>query len=105
MMHARNHVSLSLDSGATDRVKKAVTDSGVRDHTISFIVNPVLELGKNLRKRDGGPAIPEAVVKEQLIREQNRLLRGKEIGQLVNPLLLHMPGVTTELYIHSPDVG
>ncbi|KAM6489231.1 hypothetical protein JOM56_015401, partial [Amanita muscaria] len=97
VMHARNHASLSLESGGTDKVKKAATASGVRDHTIGFIINPVLELGKKLRKRDGGPAIPESVVKERLIREQNKVLGGKDIGQLVNPLLLRMPGINIHL--------
>ncbi|KIL54692.1 hypothetical protein M378DRAFT_44032, partial [Amanita muscaria Koide BX008] len=96
-MHAQSHVSLSCDSGGTTKVKKAATNCGVRDHTIDFIVNPVLELGKKLRKHDGGPVIPESTVKEQLAREQSKVSGGKDIGQMINPLLLRTPGINVHL--------
>ncbi|EGN93454.1 hypothetical protein SERLA73DRAFT_64084 [Serpula lacrymans var. lacrymans S7.3] len=55
--------SLSLESGGTDKVKKAATSTGIRDAASVSVVQHLLELGKQLRKHvPGKAALPEADV-------------------------------------------
>ena len=75
-------------SGGTEKVKSAVSRSGVRDAATSAIVNRLLELGKALRKRTAGkPVLLEADVTARLRDELDVLLGGQSIDDCINPLL------------------
>ncbi|EGO18833.1 hypothetical protein SERLADRAFT_443800 [Serpula lacrymans var. lacrymans S7.9] len=67
--------SLSLESGGTDKVKKAATSTGIRDAASVSVVQHLLELGKQLRKHvPGKAALPEADVCKRLEGELEELL-------------------------------
>ena len=75
-------------SGGTEKVRSAVSRSGVRDAVTSVIVNRLLELGKTLRKRTAGkPTLPEADITARLQNELDVLLGGQSIDDRINPLL------------------
>jgi hypothetical protein len=78
------HGRLATQPGGAEKVKKATTASGIRDTTTAAILNYVLELGKQLRKREGGQrAVPEAEIQERLKQE----LEDRLFQQTINPLL------------------
>ncbi|KAI9567277.1 hypothetical protein HD554DRAFT_2205650 [Boletus coccyginus] len=60
-------IQLSMLSDGTEKVRSAVSHSGVRDAATAAIVDRLLELGKVLRKRTAGkPTVPEADITAQL---------------------------------------
>ncbi|KAJ3002667.1 hypothetical protein NUW54_g5724 [Trametes sanguinea] len=73
---------------AGDKMKDGVSKSGVQDRTTTAILGSIVEMGKNLRRRAAGkPQVPEDDVRKQLEAELERVLRGKEIEDHINPLL------------------
>jgi hypothetical protein len=71
------HVQFSsaLTSGATDKIKKSVALSGMKDMTPGHILETVVKLGKKLRKWGAGiQAKPEAEVKAILEKQLKDLL-------------------------------
>ena len=75
-------------SGGTEKVRSAVSHSGVRDTATSVIVNRLLELGKALRKRMAGKSVlSEADVTARLQDKLDALLGGQSIDDRINPLL------------------
>ncbi|KAG1851927.1 hypothetical protein F4604DRAFT_1883535 [Suillus subluteus] len=50
----RAQFSSALSSGTTEKIKKSVASSGVKDTTTGYILGTVVELGKKLRKRGAG---------------------------------------------------
>ncbi|KAI5983207.1 hypothetical protein EDD15DRAFT_2179497 [Pisolithus albus] len=84
----KRQIQLSKLSGGTDKVKTAVSQSGVRDSATSAIVDRLLELGKALWKRVvGKPALSEAEVSARLDSELDALLGGQPLDDHINPLL------------------
>ncbi|KAG1786006.1 uncharacterized protein HD556DRAFT_1207162, partial [Suillus plorans] len=80
--------SSALASGATEKVKKSVASSGVKDTITGYILETVVELGKKLRKRGAGiQAKPEAEVKAILEKQLKDLLQGSALNDAINPLL------------------
>ncbi|KAG2063297.1 hypothetical protein BDR04DRAFT_1038375, partial [Suillus decipiens] len=91
--HIYDQIALSKLSGGTEKVKNAVTSSGIRDAASASIVNHLLVLGKSLRKREAGkPALKEDEVRATLEKEFEDLLCGRPLEEFINPLL-GMPGV------------
>src|ERR1700722_848711 len=59
----------TTQSGSTEKVKKMVTTTGIRDTTTTPIINVVLDMGKKLRKRESGQEItPEADIQAKLVK-------------------------------------
>ncbi|KAG1723899.1 hypothetical protein EDB19DRAFT_1915867 [Suillus lakei] len=84
----RTQFSSALASGATEKIKKSVASSGVKDTITGYILETVVELGKKLRKRGAGvQAKPEAEVKAILEKQLEDLLRGSALDDAINPLL------------------
>ncbi|KAI6147785.1 hypothetical protein BKA82DRAFT_140319, partial [Pisolithus tinctorius] len=84
----KEQIEMSKLSGGTEKVKTAVSQTGTRDAATAAIVDRLLDLGKQLRKRDRGkPAIPEAEVRAQLEREFEVALAGRSLEDHINPLL------------------
>ncbi|KIJ13571.1 hypothetical protein PAXINDRAFT_80772 [Paxillus involutus ATCC 200175] len=80
----KEQIELSKVSGGTEKVKNAISKSGTHDAATTAVVNRILELGKQLRKRKAGKtAIPES----ELEREFKTLLGGLSIDEHINPLL------------------
>lgn len=70
------------------KVQALVSSTGVRDSLSLRILNTVVEMGKRLRKRgSGGPAMQEHEVKATLEKELNKLLGGRGLENMINPLL------------------
>ncbi|KAF8840947.1 hypothetical protein BDN67DRAFT_1048545, partial [Paxillus ammoniavirescens] len=75
-------------SGATEKVKTSLATTGVRDSLSLGILTTLVEMGKKLRKRDAGiPAMKESEVKAALEKELEDLLNGKNLDDVINPLL------------------
>ena len=73
----KRQIELSKLSGGTDKISKAISQTGVRDTTCAAIINRMLTLGKVLRKRTAGkPVIPENQVTAELEQEFEQLLGG-----------------------------
>ncbi|KAF8840219.1 hypothetical protein BDN67DRAFT_990447 [Paxillus ammoniavirescens] len=89
----KEQIQLSKLSGGTEKVKNAISKSSTHDAATMAIVNRILELGKQLRKRGAGKnTIPESEVRAQLECEFETLLGGLSIDDHINPLL-GMPGL------------
>ena len=84
----KHQIQLSILSGGTEKVRSAVSQSGIKDAATAAIIDQLLELGKVLRKRTAGkPAVPQADITAHLENELDVLLRGKSIDDHINPLL------------------
>ncbi|KAG1833933.1 hypothetical protein EV424DRAFT_1468957 [Suillus variegatus] len=84
--------SSALALGATEKIKKSVASSGMKDTITGYILETVVELGKKLRKQGAGiQAKPEAEVKAILEKQLEDLLRGSALNDAIN-LLLGMEG-------------
>jgi hypothetical protein len=82
------HIQLSLVSGGTEKLRKSVASAGVRDSATTSIVETLLELGKQLRKRvTGVQPMPENEIQERLKKKLDELLHGKSVQDVINPLL------------------
>jgi hypothetical protein len=89
----KKQIELSMLSGGTEKVKNAVSRSGIKDSATTTIVDRLLALGKMLRKKIAGqPRLSEADVTACLARELDLLLSGQSLDDRINPLL-SMPGI------------
>lgn len=78
-----------LALGATEKIKKSVASSGVKDTITGYILETVIELGKKLHKRGAGvQAKPEAEVKAILEKQLEDLLRGSALDDAVETTIL-----------------
>ncbi|KAG8923117.1 hypothetical protein FRC02_011341 [Tulasnella sp. 418] len=84
-------ISLSKQSGATDKIKKSVTATGISDATIAPILESVTSLGKALRRRgpDKQSSVTNAQEAEELLQKE---LDKRKTSEAINPLL-NAPGV------------
>ena len=89
MSEIKSQLSNAILPGATEKVKTAVSLTGVRDTLSSTILHTLIEMGKRLRKR--GASMNESDVKKELEKELATLLNGRCLEDVVNPLL-GMPG-------------
>ena len=88
-------------SGATEKIKTSMSNTGIRDTISLGILNATIELGKRLRKHERGTtAMPENEVRARLANELETLLQGKTLDESINPLL-GMPG---ELWILQASI-
>ncbi|KAG2336391.1 hypothetical protein BDR05DRAFT_978801 [Suillus weaverae] len=63
----RAQFASALCSGASEKIKKSVASSGVKDTTTSYVLETVVEPGKKLRKRGTGiQAKPESEVEDAI---------------------------------------
>src|SRR5882757_5427246 len=78
------HLKLATQSGGTEKVKNAISSTGINDAASLSVTKLLLEMGKALRKRTAGKStIPEPQVLKELEDELERqLLRGP-----INPLI------------------
>ncbi|KAF9229198.1 hypothetical protein BS17DRAFT_792175 [Gyrodon lividus] len=84
----KQQLELEKQSGGTEKVKNAVSKSGICDASSAAIMDHLLDLGKQLRKREAGtPAIPEAEVCAELEHEFEVVLAGWFVDDIINPLL------------------
>jgi hypothetical protein len=84
---ALRQIQLSMQSGGADKVKKATSETGIRDSTSSDIVSCLVELGKQLRKRGTGTKLPpESEIQRKLEKELETLLDGRSRNDAINPL-------------------
>jgi hypothetical protein len=87
---------LSTLSGGTDKVKKAATATGVNDAGSAPVIELLLEMGKELRRRGAGKtALPEAEIQKMLEDEMARLLQRHPINPLIG-----MRGVSSASWLH-----
>ncbi|KAG1873405.1 hypothetical protein C8R48DRAFT_594331, partial [Suillus tomentosus] len=78
----------ALNSGASEKIKKSVSSTGVKDTMTGYILDVIVEMGKKLRKRVAGvQPKPESEVKAILNKELEDLLRGSALDDAINPLL------------------
>ncbi|KAG2146590.1 uncharacterized protein EDB93DRAFT_1085956 [Suillus bovinus] len=78
----------ALCSGASEKIKKSVVSSGVKDTTTGSILETVVELGKKLRKWSASiQAKPESEIKAILEKQLEDLLQGSKLEDAINPLL------------------
>ena len=76
----KNQIELSMLSGGTEKVKNAVSRSGIKDSATATIVDRLLALGKTLRKKPAeGPRLSEAEVTARLNSELDSLLGGQSL--------------------------
>ncbi|KIK80276.1 hypothetical protein PAXRUDRAFT_15881 [Paxillus rubicundulus Ve08.2h10] len=84
----KEQIELAKQSGGTEKVKKALSKTGTWDAASVAIIDHLLELGKQLRKREAStPAMPELEVRALLEREFEAALAGQSIDDIINPLL------------------
>ncbi|KAG1801432.1 uncharacterized protein HD556DRAFT_1203668, partial [Suillus plorans] len=100
LAQVKEQVELAKLPGGTTKIQSAVASTGTRDAATSAIINRLLELGKQLRKREARkPPISEADVRVQLERELEAVLNGYSLDDHINPLL-GMPSVN--IYQDTP---
>ncbi|KIK75542.1 hypothetical protein PAXRUDRAFT_18906 [Paxillus rubicundulus Ve08.2h10] len=88
LAEVKQQLELAKQSGGTEKVKNAVSKSGIRDAASAAIMDHLLNLGKCLRKREAGtPAIPEVEVRAELECEFEASFAGRSVDDIVNPLL------------------
>ena len=84
----KHQIELSKLSGGTEKVRNAVSQTGIRDSASAAIVDRLLALGKVLRKRTAGrPTMSETEVTARLNGELDALLRDQALDDHINPLL------------------
>ena len=80
----REQLRLSTLSGGTDKAKKAATATGVNDASSAPVVDLLLEMGKELRRRGAGKtALPEAEIQKILEDEMVKQLKRNPINPLI----------------------
>ncbi|KAG2120425.1 uncharacterized protein F5147DRAFT_562462 [Suillus discolor] len=78
----------ALQSGASEKIKKSVASTGVKDTTTAYILDAVVEMGKKLRKRVAGiQPKHDSEVRTILNKELEDLLQGSALNDTINPLL------------------
>ncbi|KAI6149893.1 hypothetical protein BKA82DRAFT_3976473 [Pisolithus tinctorius] len=81
-------VQLSLQSGATEKLKVVVAEMGVCDSSTTNIINVLIEMRKKLCKQGTrSHAMPEADLKARLQKELEDYLQGGNVKDVINPLL------------------
>jgi hypothetical protein len=83
----KNQFQLAVSSGATTKIQASVSSTGVCDSLSLGILNTIVEMGKQLRKRGSGGRMQESEIKATLEKELANLLGGKDLDNMVNPLL------------------
>ena len=84
----KHQIQLSMLSGRTEKVRSAISQSGIWDAATSMVINWLLELGMALWRRTAGkPTLPEVDIKVHLQNELDALLRGQLIDDWINTLL------------------
>ena len=77
-------IRLSTVSGGTDKVKKAITATGVHDAGSAQAVEILLQMGKELRRRDTGrKPMSEAEIQKLLEEELAKQLEKNPINPLI----------------------
>lgn len=88
LREVKNQFQLAVSSGATTKIQASLSGTGVRDSLSLGILNTVVEMGKQLRKRGlGSRVMQESEIKATLEKELANLLGGKDLDNMVNPLL------------------
>jgi hypothetical protein len=78
----------ALNSGVSQKIKKSVSSTGVKDTTTGYILEAIVEMGKKLRKRVAGvQPKPESEVQAILKKELEDHLHGSVLDDAINPLL------------------
>lgn len=90
---AQRNINICMETGIASRIEATIRESGVRDHTTDFIVQPLLDLRKRLRTIwVANNPLSLNDVREKLDTEYRQLSCNQEFEELINPLLLRMPG-------------
>ncbi|KAI5995504.1 hypothetical protein EDD15DRAFT_2365685 [Pisolithus albus] len=93
----KNQFKIAVSSGATTKIQRSVSSTGVRDSLSLSILNTVVDMGKQLRKRGlGNRAMQESDIEATLEKELSELLGGKGLDDMINPLI-GMEGINIHL--------
>ncbi|KIK80517.1 hypothetical protein PAXRUDRAFT_15749 [Paxillus rubicundulus Ve08.2h10] len=86
--HIYDQFGTACQSGATDKIKNAVSTTGISDSTTASIIGTLVEMGKKLQKRGAGIHVkPEGEVWAALEKELNDYLEECLLKSAINPLL------------------
>jgi hypothetical protein len=88
LREVKNQFQLAVSSSATTKIQALLSGTGIQDSLLLGILNTVVEMGKQLRKRGSGSRVTqESELKATLEKELANLLDGKDLDNMVNPLL------------------
>jgi len=77
-----------LNSGASEKIKKSISLTGIKDTMTGYNLEAVVEMGKKLHKWVAGvQPKQESEVKVILNKELEDLLQGSMLNDTINPLL------------------
>ncbi|KAF8840259.1 hypothetical protein BDN67DRAFT_880617, partial [Paxillus ammoniavirescens] len=86
--HIYDQFGTACQSGATDKIKNAVSTTGISDSTTASIIETLVEMGEKLRKRGAGIHVkPKEEVRAALEKELNDYLEECSLKSAINPLL------------------
>ena len=89
-----------MENGIVSRIKAVIRESGIQDHTTDSIVQPLLNLWKRLWVANNTLSLNG--VWEKLDTEYRQWSCNREIEELINLLLLRMPGKSDSESHHLP---
>jgi hypothetical protein len=93
-------INFSFVSGGTDKIKKSVQATGINDHMSGIAIEPMLQLGKALRK-GSSRAVEESRIRDRLKDcYKEHLMADPDIKRIVNPLL-NMPGTSKSRFSNA----
>ena len=91
-------INFSFVSGGTDKIKKPIQATGINDHISGITIEPMLQLGKALRK---GSSIGESMIHDRLKDcYKEHLMADPDIKRIVNPLLI-MPSMSESHFLNA----
>lgn len=79
-------INFSFISGGTDKIKKSVQATGINDRILAIALEPVLQLGKSLRKQSSGVEESRILIRLKACYRQH-LTADPDIKRIINPLL------------------
>ncbi|KAI6095149.1 hypothetical protein F5141DRAFT_1013825 [Pisolithus sp. B1] len=88
LQEIKNQFEMAVLSGASMKIQASVSSTGVHDSLSLSILNMVVEMGKRLHKQgSGNRVLQESEIKAMLEKELTELLGGKDLDDMLNPLL------------------
>ncbi|KAG8948539.1 hypothetical protein FRC03_000712 [Tulasnella sp. 419] len=81
----RDQIVLCKLSGATEKIKRSVAATGVRDSSTATILNSIVNMGKQLRRR--GASIQAKVTEGEAQELLQKELEKQKVNKAINPLI------------------